>query len=105
MLGVFEQRILAAVAGLENQAYAIDIAKAVEGQSGKPVVRGALYRSLDRMEKKGLVRWGLERGSSRRDGHTRRHFELTEAGFDALRESRDTLRELLSGVERALEGS
>lgn len=105
MLGVFEQRILASVVGLENQAYAIDISTNLEAQGGKPVVRGALYRSLDRMEKKGLVKWGVEQGSAQRDGHVRRHFALTEAGYDALRESRDTLRELLSGVERALEGS
>jgi PadR family transcriptional regulator len=102
MLGVFEQRILGSVVGLGNQAYAIDISRDLEEQSGKAVVRGALYRSLHRMEKKGLVEWEVEQGSGRRDGYVRRRFQLTEAGFQALRESRDTLRDLLSGVERAL---
>ena len=46
MLGVFEQRILASVAGQGNQAYAIDISKDLEDQSGKAVVRGRLKRRV-----------------------------------------------------------
>ena len=66
------------------------------------VTRGALYRTLERLEGKGLLSWHLEAAGPSRGGHARRSFSVTAAGTRTLRRSRHVLLSLWNGLEEVL---
>jgi DNA-binding PadR family transcriptional regulator len=102
-LGEFEQRVLLAILRTGDRAFAIEIRKAVEEASDRPVSRGAFYTTLDRLERQGLLRWTAVRGGNARDGLPQRRFRVTAAGLRELRASRKTLLALWEGLEWTLE--
>jgi DNA-binding PadR family transcriptional regulator len=100
--GEFEQMVLLAVLRLGEGAYALAILRELDQQAGRRVSRGALYKTLDRMEAKGLVRWQVEEATPERGGHPRRLFTVTPQGVEVLRTSRDALFRLWNGLDPIL---
>ena len=98
-LGEFEQMVLLAVLQLKESAYAPDISHQLEKSAARRVSRGALYATLERLERKGLLRWKIEAATSDRGGHRKRLFEVTAAGVEVLRTSRSALENLWSGLD------
>lgn len=103
-IGEFEQVVLLAILRLGDEAYAPSIACVLEGDAGRPVSRGSLYSTLDRLERKGLLQWRIEATSARKRGDPKRRFSVTEPGIVALRASRRMLLSLWDGLEAVLEG-
>jgi len=103
-LGELEQVILLAVLRLGEEAFAVAVMKELDREAGRKVSRGALYKTLDRLRDKGLVRWQTEDGTPERGGRPRRLFTVTPAGVAALRESRKVLLNLWDGVLGTLGG-
>ena len=103
-LGEFEQHLLLAILRLGSEAFGVNIARELETQADRKVSRGALYATLDRLERKGLVRWKPEPGGVSRGGLPRRVYMVTAGGRAALAESRHRLRRLWRGVEHLLKG-
>ena len=103
-LGELEQMILLAVLRLGEDASAVAVMRELDGQVGRKVSRGSLYKTLDRLREKGLVLWCTESGSPERGGKPKRLFTVTPAGVVALRESRETLLTLWDGMVGALGG-
>ena len=101
-LGEFEQMVLLAVLQLKEDAYAPNVAQELEESAGRTVSRGALYTALDRLNKKGMVRWSIEAATSERGGLPKRRFEVTGAGVECLKDSRAALLNLWSGLEKEL---
>ena len=87
-LGEFEQLVLLAILRLETGASGPAISAELEEKASRSVSRGALYSSLDRLE---------------RGGHPSRLFSLTEEGLEALREHQQALRNLTEGLEGVLD--
>ena len=104
-LGEFEHMVLLAILRLERQAYAVSILKELDHRAGRTVSRGTIYKTLDRLETKGLVQWSAEDGPPARGGHPRRRFVVTGRGIAALQESRQAFLELWDGLEGLLGGS
>ena len=106
-IGEFEQMVLLAVLRLGDTAHAIEVRKELERCASRVVSRGALYRTFDRLEGKGYVRWALEEESPvpGRGGHPMRRFHVTEAGVEALAASRSSLTMLWEGLEAILDRS
>ena len=100
--GEFEQLVLLAVLQCGDSAFAPDLGPRLERATGRRVSRGALYATLERLERKGLVRWRLEHATPERAGSRRRRFEVTAAGVAALRASRAALLTLWKGLEATL---
>ena len=103
-LGEFEQLLLLAVLRLGDAAFGARIGEELEEKAGRRVSRGALYSSLDRLERKGFLAWEVEPPSAARGGHPARRFSLTPPGLEALREHQRAYRELAAGLEDVLEG-
>ncbi len=101
-LGEFEQMVLLAILQRAPDAYGPTISAELERKAGRTVSRGALYSSLGRLEKKGLLRWHLEEPTTERGGHPKRRFEVTHAGMESLKASRSALVSLWSGLEHML---
>ncbi len=101
-LGEFEQMVLLAILQASDEAFALAVLKELDRRAGRRVDRGALYKTLDRLEAKKLVEWTVEPGTPERGGHRRRLFNVTRAGIAALRASRHALFKLWDGLEPIL---
>ncbi|MHC4924574.1 MAG: PadR family transcriptional regulator, partial [Planctomycetota bacterium] len=103
-LGEFEQMVIAAILRLGDEAYGVSIIDAISEQTGRTVRSGALSVTLDRMERKGLVRSELGDTSEGRAGRQRRYIRVTRNGMELARESREALLNLWQDIEGAYEG-
>ena len=88
-LGEFEQLILTALMLLGENAYGMTIHERMEELvEGRRVVSlGAVYTTLDRLEKQGYVKSWFGGATEERGGRSKRFFEITAAGSRALRNS------------------
>jgi DNA-binding PadR family transcriptional regulator len=102
-LGEWEQLVLLAILRQRDGAYVIGLRAYLTGVMGRTPSRGALYRTLDRLEDKAYVRGIEEAASPDRGGHPRRRFVVTRPGLAALKASRRALLQLWKGVEEVLE--
>lgn len=98
-LGEFEQMVLLAILQLEDGAFAVPILEELDRRAGRAVSRGTLYKTLERMEAKGLLRWTAEEGPPERGGRPRRRFSVTPRGVRALAEAREAFLKLWEGLE------
>ncbi len=103
LLGEFEHVVLLAILQQREGGYAILIRRSIEAVTERPVSRGALYRTLDRLGGKGLVVWELEEPTAERGGNPRKRFSVTSDGLAALRRSRSVVSQLSAGIEDLLE--
>lgn len=102
LLGQFEQLVMLSVLQLGQEAHAISIRRHLADRARHRVTRGALYRTLDRLEAKGFVEWETDAPTPERDGYARRRFLVTPAGLAALRESHRAIHALSRGLDAIL---
>ena len=98
-LGDFELTVLLAILRLGEEAYGGAILREIDRRTGREVAGGALYVTLDRMEAKGLIASSLGDPHPDRGGRPKRYVALTDAGFEAVRESRQALLNLMLGLD------
>ena len=65
---------------------------------GRTLSRTAVYATIRRLEKKGLISSWMRDPTPERGGKARRYIELVAAGLEALRESRMAIDEMWRGV-------
>ena len=90
---------------LREEAFGPRIAAELEEHARRRVSRGALYGTLERLEGKGFLVWELQAGTAGRAGQPMRRFQVTEEGLEALRSSRQAVRNLEAGIEDLLSES
>lgn len=83
ILGGFEREVLHVIQREPGRAYGVSIAEGILKDTGREPSIGAIYTTLERLEKKGLVssRWGeptVERG-----GRRKRLYIMTAEGASA----------------------
>ncbi|MEQ8329337.1 MAG: PadR family transcriptional regulator [Longimicrobiales bacterium] len=102
-LGEFEQMVLLSVMRLDEGAYGLAVRDEMERVTGRSPSSGALYTTLDRLERKGLLASREGDSSSDRGGRPRRYLTVTAAGHAALSHSREALLALWDGLETHLD--
>jgi PadR family transcriptional regulator, regulatory protein PadR len=102
-VGEFEQMILLAVLQRKEDAYGVTIHDELARHTKRPLARGAVYMTLDRLEKKGLLKSTLSEPTAERGGRAKRCYTLTKSAVQALKASRRTLLSLWDGLEPVLE--
>ena len=101
-VGEFELLVLLAVLRAE-EPYANTVREELEENAQRRVTRGALYRTLDRLEGKGMIEWEVEPSSTpERGGHPMRRLHVTEEGLEAVRESHSVLMRFFEGLDPVL---
>ena len=98
-LGEFEELVLLAAMRLGHNAYGVPIRELLEQVTGRSISVGALYATLDRLERKGFVHSWLGESTSERGGRARRYFQVEIAGRDALIRARNVRRHLVPELE------
>jgi DNA-binding PadR family transcriptional regulator len=98
-LGEFELVVLLALARLGDGAYGASIHREILETSGRDVSIPAVYVTLKRMERKGLV--ASRMGTSGESGTARptRNYRLLREGEQAIQRSRALLERLWTGLE------
>ena len=104
-LGGFELLVLLALVRLDDEAYGVPIAKAIEESSGREVAVGSVYITLDRLEGKGLVRSRVGEPTAVRGGRAKTYFQITAQGLRAVRHAQRTLIKLWQGAPQLRGGS
>ena len=102
-VGEFEQMVLLAVLQVRDNAYGVTVHGELERHTARPVARGAVYMTLDRLENKGFLKSTLSEPTAARGGRAKRCYSLTAAAVMALKASRRTLLSLWKGLEPVLE--
>jgi DNA-binding PadR family transcriptional regulator len=80
MLGEFEYMLLAAAVRLGEDAYGAAIRQEMEITTGRRCSIGALYTTLDRLEKKGLLKTWMGEATPQRGGRAKRMVRVTAKG-------------------------
>lgn len=97
-LGEFEQIVLWSVVRLGEDAYGVPIRQDIEKRTGRSLTVGALYRTLDRLEEKGLLTSKFSDPTPERGGRSKRYFRAEPAALRALQESRRALEAMWEGL-------
>ena len=103
LLGSFEQMVLLAILQVGESAYAPLVLEKLEEGLGRKVSRGSIYVTLDRLERKGLLRSTAGQPEGERGGRPKRYLAVTEKGIAVLRQGRDSLMTFWAGLDRVLE--
>jgi DNA-binding PadR family transcriptional regulator len=80
MLGEFEYLVLSAAARLGDDAYGAAIREEVERAARQRCSIGALYTTIDRLEKKGLLTTWMGDPTALRGGRAKRMVKVTAKG-------------------------
>ncbi len=102
-LGEFELLVMLCVIRLGEGAYGVPISREIEQRTGRDVAFGTVYATLERLQKKGLVRSDLGDPTPERGGRAKRYFRVTSAGLRTVRETKQSLIGLWQGL-RELQG-
>jgi DNA-binding PadR family transcriptional regulator len=104
LLGEFELLVLLAILRLGDEAYGASILDEIARKTRRPVARGSVYITLDRLEAKGLL--SSERGDPTpiRGGRAKRYFKLRPRGLRLLKRTLADLGRLQEGLTSILEG-
>src|SRR6266511_5548071 len=97
-LGGFELLVLLALIRVDDEAYGVPIAEAIEQSSGRDVAMASVYITLDRLERKGFVSSRLGEPTAERGGRAKTYFRITAKGLKEVRQARQTLINLWQGV-------
>lgn len=97
-LGEFEHMVLLAVIRLGDTAYGASIRQLLHAEVDRDVALGALYSTLERMERKGLVSSQLGESTAQRGGRPKRFFSVTAQGENALTKAKKALDTMWQGV-------
>lgn len=100
-LGEFEHQVLLAVlcaSQSDGGAYGVTVHEELLRRARRRVARGAVYMTLDRLEKKGLLSSFLTAPTAERGGRAKRCYQPTRAALASLRDSRRALLNLWAGV-------
>jgi DNA-binding PadR family transcriptional regulator len=100
-LGEFEHLVLAAALRL-GRAYGAQLLSELEARVGRQVQGGALYVTLDRLERKGYILSQMGEPDARRGGRPKRFIEVTPDGVRALADHREALLRIWEGLEAKL---
>ncbi len=104
-IGEFELLVLLAILRQSDEPYANRVREDLEANAERGVTRGALYRTLDRLAKKGLIEWEMEPSAKpERGGHPMRRLTVTEEGREAALTSRDVLMRFFDGLGPVVSG-
>ena len=96
-LGELETLVMLAVLRLSERADARHIRAEMDERAGRAISRGAMYATLARMERKGLLRVSSAGGDAGQRGAPQR-FEVTESGLETLREAQANLDRMREGL-------
>lgn len=103
LLTDFELMLLLATLRIGESAYGVEIAREIERTGGRPVLMGAAYTALDRLERRGLIASTIGQPTAERGGRAKRFFKVTPRGLQAVKETQKALMALWTDIPQLKE--
>ena len=97
-MGEFEQLVLLAILRLGNDTYGMEVREEIEQRTGREISYGAVYTTLDRLERKGYVAHRMGEATPERGGRAKKYFRALPEGCEALRATQQALTVMWKGV-------
>lgn len=104
-LGEFEQVVLLAILQLDGDVYGVPIVDEIQRRTRRNVAPAAVYVTLRRLERKGLVQSWMSDPTPERGGKARLCVKVTRAGLASVREARQAMDRMWQGLDPALRKS
>ena len=101
-LGEFEQMVLLAILHVKGEAYGVPIVEEIERRTGRTVSRAAVYVTLRRLEKRGLIASWMSEPTGERGGKARRCVRVVPEGAELLRESRRAMARMWDDLDAGI---
>jgi PadR family transcriptional regulator PadR len=98
MLGEFEYLLITTAAGLGDDAYGAAIREELESAAGRQCSIGALYTTIERLEKKGLLKTWMGDATPQRGGRAKRMVRVTPKGVQAAKDFYDAVVRVSRGA-------
>jgi DNA-binding PadR family transcriptional regulator len=99
ILGELEQIVLAAVIRVGDSAYGVPVHDEILRRTRRVLTLGTIYKTLARLEDKGLVSSTVGESRAQRGGRRTRCYAVTPVGREALQASVRTLRRMVAGLD------
>lgn len=97
-LAEFEMHVMLAVVRLGDDAYGARIRQEIERRGGRRASIGAVYATLGRLTDRGLLVHRLSDPEPVRGGRSKKVYEATVDGREAVRTATDMLRRMMDGL-------
>jgi PadR family transcriptional regulator, regulatory protein PadR len=101
VLGEFEYLLITTAAGLGDEAYGAAIREELESTAGRKCSIGALYTTIERLEKKGLLKTWMGDATPQRGGRAKRMVRVTPKGVQAAKDFYDAVVRVSRGASWA----
>ena len=85
-LGAFEYILISAASALGDGAYGVAIREEIASTTRRRCSIGALYTTIDRLEKKGLLKTWMGESTPERGGRAKRMVRVTATGAQAAKD-------------------
>ncbi len=105
MLGEFEYLLITVAAGLGENAYGAAIREEIEATTDRRCSLGALYTTIDRLEKKGFLKTWMGEATAQRGGRAKRMVRVTSQGQRAAKEFYEVIARVSRGASWARLGA
>ena len=100
-VGQLEQHVMLAVLRKQPRAYGVSIQQELLLRTGREHSAGAIYTTLERLERKGFLKSKDGEATPERGGRKKLYFSLTSSGQAALENSLKSLSSLARGTKFA----
>lgn len=97
-LGEFEHIVVLALLRLSDRAYGVAVRQEIASRISREVSIGAIYATLDRLERKGYVKSALGDPTPERGGRSKRYFHVTAKGVAAVNRTHRALHGMSEGL-------
>jgi len=97
-LGEFEHVVILALLRLKDRAYGVTVRQEIELRTDREVSIGAVYATLDRLERKGYVASHRGEPTPERGGRSKRFFRVTADGAEAVSRTHRVLQSMVEGL-------
>lgn len=105
MPGEFEQIVLMAVMRVGDDAYGVPIHAEIRKRTGRDPSLAAVYKTLERLERKGFLTTRVGEPTPERGGRRKQYYAVSSAGRKELRRAMSAIRKMASGLDVGLEPS
>ena len=103
MLGELEQVVILGVLQVGSDAYGVPVHDEIERLTGRDLTLGTIYKTLSRLEAKGLVTSRIGPPTAERGGRRTRVYTVSSAGKRELQNSMRALSRMARGLNVGLE--
>ena len=103
MLGELEQLVLLGVMRAGPDAYGVPVHDEIQKRAARDLTLGTIYKTLTRLEDKGMVSSRIGEPTGERGGRRTRCYQVTPAGSRALQASIRSLRRMAAGLDVGLD--